>query len=285
MASICIFGSFARGKFDELSDRDVLILGRSDDEINLPAARWRSDGWSVAQFKTQHFEDMAKRGSLFVQHILKEGVVIKDDGFLSEIRAAYRPKRYYRDEALDSLSLLANLPVAPACYWETLCAADIAYGAVRNLAILRLAESKRYEFEFEGALRHCAQVSRLSSEELAAVLRLRQLKHAYRMRKEDHSLLGCWPFALKAALRLFPCVPRSAATGGYVAVRMLELELVRIADPRLLDALSPDDPLTDIWTLICGPRYPTKIWEVPSSRFEEIRRAARQKSFDQTSVR
>ena len=141
MTSTCIFGSRARNRFDHLSDRDVLVVAPSELEVADASREWFASGWSVARFTQQQMIGMADRHSLFLQHLKQEGIILSDeDGFLSSIIQKYVPKLNYETELHDSFALLAALPRSPSAYWPTLCAADIAYVSVRNIAISRLAE-------------------------------------------------------------------------------------------------------------------------------------------------
>jgi hypothetical protein len=134
MTSICIFGSTARGRADYLSDRDVLLAAPSEAEINDAARYWRLAGWSIAKFTHQQMLDMAARGSLFLQHLKQEGLIVRDqDGFLVCVINHFRPRHNYENETCESFALLSDIASFRSTYWPTLCAADIAYGAIRNI--------------------------------------------------------------------------------------------------------------------------------------------------------
>lgn len=94
--SVCIFGSAARGTSDSISDRDVLIVTRSSWRRRQLTRIWVGRGWSVAAYSPNRIQTMALRGSLFVQHLKREGIIILDNrGWLANLLSSAMPKRSY----------------------------------------------------------------------------------------------------------------------------------------------------------------------------------------------
>jgi hypothetical protein len=183
MASICIFGSTARNRFDSLSDRDILVVAPSEVELTETSSDWVSAGWSVAGFTNEQIVGIAARGSMFLQHIKQEGQIVRDDErFLATVVDTFRPKENYEDELFDSRALLHDISRPPLAYWPTLCSADIAFGAIRNIAILSLASRRRYTFDYSDLIDHFAKEQQVSPARLDALRQLRTLKHGYRNR-------------------------------------------------------------------------------------------------------
>ncbi len=96
MAAICIYGSVARKDQDDLSDKDVLILFDGSNGYNKMKRKWADGGWSVASYTPKRLKKMANAGSLFVQHLKQEGLILEDTtGILNDILSAYEPKPDY----------------------------------------------------------------------------------------------------------------------------------------------------------------------------------------------
>jgi hypothetical protein len=260
MTSTCIFGSRARNRLDDLSDRDVLIVAPSDLEIADASRQWANRGWSVARFTHQQMVGMADRRSLFLQHLKQEGIIINDeDGFLSSLIHRYVPKTDYGYELRESFALLAAIRHRPSSYWLTLCAADIAYVAIRNIAISRLAEQQIYTFDYYDLIKHFMEQRPIAPRKSDALVGLRALKHGYRNRLATLSPSNIVMDALEGAEQLFGVGQATIDRSGYFGLRMVEFELMKRADPRALDLLPLQDPLGQAWALICDPRDYPKI--------------------------
>jgi predicted nucleotidyltransferase len=116
--SIILFGSVARGDEDQFSDIDLLILSRSIEAKNeylfehkirskIPESLLPKEKWlSLAVYFKDDFEEMHSRGSLFMAHILREGVVLYDDGFYQQLTK--RGFHLSEDELRLSLRILSD---------------------------------------------------------------------------------------------------------------------------------------------------------------------------------
>jgi hypothetical protein len=266
MMSVCIFGSQARSTADALSDRDVLLIGSSSTSLDQAIARWTANAWNVSVFDRPAFTRMAEVRSLFIQHLKQEGRILCDaDGFLASTLEQYTPKADYSAERNDALRQIAGLPVATGAYWSDLCLADIVYVLFRNAAILHLACSREYCFQYEMLTGRMANLFALSVREQACLLALRGLKHGYRRRESDlpaeRWVAEAQEVVDRIVTRLPDLVPSSIVNGDttddYYELRLYELELVRRIEPGRLDAMGPDDNLFAVWQQIrrAGP-YP-----------------------------
>ena len=181
MGSICIYGSVARKDQDDLSDKDVLILFDGSDRCKQLKRKWTDGGWSVASYTPKRLRKMAHTGSLFVQHLKQEGIILEDtNGILNDILSAYEPKADYSadiDESLSALELLERLPSSHELdYWS----ADVLHVLLRNLGILRLANEGIYEFAFHNIAQRLSGLQLIALEDLEVFDGLRAAKSAYR---------------------------------------------------------------------------------------------------------
>lgn len=88
--AVVLFGSHARGRATAESDIDVLQIVC---DAKLP---YRLGPVSVSPYTLKQLLSMASKGSLFVLHVLREGVVLHDNrGPLEQIRAAFQAPGNY----------------------------------------------------------------------------------------------------------------------------------------------------------------------------------------------
>lgn len=181
MTSICIFGSVARKDQDGLSDKDVLILFDGSDKCKQLKRQWTDGGWAVASYTPSRLKRMANAGSLFVQHLKQEGLILEDTtGVLNDILSSYEPKPDYSaqiTESISALQLLERLPLSHDLdYWS----ADVLHVLLRNLGILRLANEGIYEFSFHNIAEQLTGLQLIAPQDLEAFDGLRVAKSAYR---------------------------------------------------------------------------------------------------------
>jgi hypothetical protein len=211
--------------------------------------------------------DMAARGSLFVQHLKQEGIVVVDDNdFLSSTFARYRPKSDLTD-IKDSITLLRRVSRSCRSDWGSLCSSDIAYVAIRNVAIHQLAAQGIYKFDYRGVINELNRACEIGPERLEALHRLRHMKYAYRNRINLTNSQTLLERALEGAEELlrvdiFGVEQEEPAASGYVGLRTLELALVTKVDPRYLDSLPVSDPLAGPWANVRDPRGYPKPWKI-----------------------
>jgi hypothetical protein len=100
--SFLLYGSYARGDYDSASDVDVLRIGTSR------ARGERMDGRvSLHTYDIKDLLAMARRGSLFILHLVREAKPLHDPrGLLSDLSATFRKP--------DSYALEAQRTLAPA---------------------------------------------------------------------------------------------------------------------------------------------------------------------------
>ena len=97
--AIAIFGSAARGDNDTFSDRDLLIV--SDDRTSRREIRSKceSSGWSCTTYSWSRLQHAADQGSLFVQHLKQEAMIVADpSSHLAQLLAEFSTKGDYKRE-------------------------------------------------------------------------------------------------------------------------------------------------------------------------------------------
>lgn len=181
--SICIFGSTARISTDQLSDKDVLVVSNDRSRQQYLSKYWRKSGWSVASFSPNRLLKMIDSGSLFIQHLKFEGILLTDrHGWLEQVLKSAERKQTYEADA--KASVLLALPIerfdSEALIQENLIVSDLAYVALRNFGICYLADKGEMIFDYRQIVEQLTKEFGLSASEAKLAHSLRMGKSAYR---------------------------------------------------------------------------------------------------------
>src|SRR5205823_2503831 len=65
---------------DQLSDRDLLLVSGNFRAVEEASASMTSEGYSCAGYTWKKLRYLAARGSLFIQHLKQEGILLRDRG-------------------------------------------------------------------------------------------------------------------------------------------------------------------------------------------------------------
>ena len=270
--SVCIFGSVARKSTDALSDRDVLIVSDDYHRLEQLKCNWQGDGWSVSAYSPSRFLGIVKAGSLFVQHLRLEGLIVQDEhGWLGNRLREAKPKKSYAYDAVASAALA--IPVerfrSDAAVNENLITADLGYVAVRNFGICHLADKGQLSFDYRQIVRNLAVDFFLTSREVELLESLRLGKSCYRSSTECSELavpiedlrkLLSKLFVYRPLGRIASDAPLRTLRGGYSMLRDIEaLILVKLGRRPTDTELSPMG-LEQLWKWMCSPS--TYSWSV-----------------------
>lgn len=100
--AIMLFGSQARGDGGDLSDTDVLQLSQTSGKS------YRAGRFTVSVYTPASLEIAADAGSLFVLHLITDGIILDDHfGILSRCLGRYSRPNY--EKFFDELRVAANL--------------------------------------------------------------------------------------------------------------------------------------------------------------------------------
>jgi len=140
MTIIVKYGSSARGDADTYSDRDILVVGNIPNEL-------RADNLDIVRYTKNRLKRLREIESLFLVHLRKEGIVIKDDNhwmndFLISI-PDYVPTPKILKRAFQNLSVAVSLVPTKAVLP---CWFDIIFVFLRDLLVKLNAVNKKYIF-------------------------------------------------------------------------------------------------------------------------------------------
>jgi len=144
---LVLYGSRARGTFRDDSDIDVLQL--VDDN-----PRSYADGsMNVAVYTAAHLTALAERGSLFVRHLIDEGIVLSDPyDLVSAALGAYREPATYLRLKTELRVLIEAMSKSDATQYRPLLD-NLARFTVRSALYVRTAELGKPVFDVEAAAR------------------------------------------------------------------------------------------------------------------------------------
>ena len=177
------FGSAARSSSDQMSDRDVLVVSGDSQRRQQLFDHWRKAGWSVANYSPSRLLKMIGAGSLFIQHLKLEGILLRDQGgWLERALRSAESNQSYEADARASVSLAAPIErfASEALIQQSPIVSDLAYVALRNFGICHLADKGEMIFDYHRIVESVGNDFGLSPREMKLVHSLRAGKAAYR---------------------------------------------------------------------------------------------------------
>ena len=273
--SVCVFGSTARSASDQISDRDVMIVSGNNFRRKRLVARWTKAGWSVASYSPKRLRRMIEAGSLFVQHLKSEGLLVRDQGgWLKEKLSSAERKRSYEADAKASVSLV--LPIerfdSEALIQHHPIVADLAYVALRNFGICHLADKDELVFDFYEIAEKIGRDFCLTAREMRLVRSLRAGKAAYRGGSrlaaipgtvEELRIVFSKLFEHRPLQELRPGAPVRDLGNGYATLRDFEAAILQNLEKHRFTEFTDRHALLHICKIIKNPRV--YAWDVRNS--------------------
>lgn len=180
--ALAVFGSAARGDNDIFSDQDLLIVSENEKDLRKMKALYESAGWSCTAYSWKRLQKAADQGSLFVQHLKQEAMILHDPyDRLSHLLALYSPKTSYKSETEGAASLVGTLMEhLPQCDAGPMWTLDVLSVGFRSLAVAKLADEGIYAFSNLDLINGLTRIGTISGGEGAQLFPLRQFKSLYR---------------------------------------------------------------------------------------------------------
>ena len=187
ISTIILFGSTARKKVDSFSDVDLLLIfdsSKTDAELPIsieirefvPESIFpKNELLSFSVYSTESFADSYRKGSLFVLHVLREGIVLYDDGFYSSL--SEENFRLSNDSLKNALEILCirleiteDLKKFNSYFIRCL---TIFYAISRNLAFIVGALNEKPNFDRNAAFAEFAEIYPKYKEQIKELAGLR----------------------------------------------------------------------------------------------------------------
>lgn len=271
--SVCIFGSAARKSNDQMSDKDVLIVSNDCFRRQHMVEYWTKSGWSVASYSPSRLLKMIDAGSLFIQHLKFEGILLRDQhGWLERALQSAEKKNTYEADAKESVSLA--LPIerfaSDALIQQNPIVSDLAYVALRNFGICYLADKGEMVFDYHTIVEKISRDFGLSATEIKLAHSLRKGKSAYRSSgsyDEISNTVEELRFVLSKFFQHRPLkniqygTPVRDLRSGYATLRDFEAAVVHTIDKEFDDTgIVGSNGLDHVLKLVRDPR--TYAWDV-----------------------
>ena len=276
--SICVFGSYARNQNDIYSDKDVLIVADNKTIAKNIITQWDKNNWSVAFYTWKRLKKMSQKGSLFIQHLKQEGLILNDsDGRLAFLLTNYEPKNSYREDFFASEDLIRPLDRISGNFWQSQMQCDVLYTYFRNAGIFELATKGIYEFEYQKIIEQLANWYPISALGVQALLELRIIKTQYRARAVTAiDYTETLHLAKLAASNIFDVKfhpihsnsPARLLNIPYGTLRDIEARILSYYDPEFLDQLTTGTDIDEYWQSIIDPRLYS--WAIKKINLTEI---------------
>ena len=295
--SICVFGSLARTATDKFSDRDILIVSDDSAHRNGVVKYWQARGWAVSSYSPSRLLKTIEAGSLFVQHLRREGIILKDkNGWLDDQLEGAQPKKSYEEDATRSVLLAAPIErfESDELVNRNLVVADLAYVALRNFGICYLANRKRYTFDYQEIVDTIGVDFGLTTEEITTLSALREGKAAYRSGYDCGDVPGTVGDLRRILSIFFPARPLTeidigaeirALGGGYAILRDFEAFVVAKFGCDGWATGRAQGHFGGVWKWIMDPRmYCWNIRNVDRVHLNELKRFLENQKIDELEL-
>jgi hypothetical protein len=185
--SLLQFGSSLREDFDSYSDKDLLIVTDTFDQLNSLKEDYESNGFSVSSYTYEKMQLLCDRESLFIEHLRRESRIIFDCG--DKIKTLIQktpiaiPSEERILEAANYFHFLKTIPnTAVGFTW--FC--DCFYVGLRNYLINLSAKKGLYTFSYPKLINELRDSYALTTGEVQILNELRVAKKNYRSNPQRH---------------------------------------------------------------------------------------------------
>lgn len=232
------FGSLTRGLADKFSDNDLLVVCPDRDRKSISENSYFSE-YNISFFSSNQLYLMRDKGSLFLQHIKRDGVIIYDEGdafasFLTDCHFI-SPDDNEIKRCESTLSFISALPEESFLNtWK----ADFIYCVSRDYLIKKLAMEGLLAFGIDEIITLSLKCFDFKMNDFDKLKKLREIKAINRSELSDSysfgeisSLINNWLNVLNLKfnfttknkrINLIDCLFKEDYNSTYEALRCLE---------------------------------------------------------------
>lgn len=232
------FGSLTRGLADKYSDNDLLVVCPDRDRKSI-SEDCNFSKYNISFFSNKQLSSMRDKGSLFLQHIKRDGVIIYDKGgdFASFLKDCHftSPDDNEINRCESTLSFISALPEERILNtWK----ADFVYCVSRDYLIKKLAVEGLLAFSIDEIITLSLKYFDFKRDDFNNLKKLREIKAINRGEVSDSynysdvsSLINEWLKTLNSAfnftpknkqIKLIDCLCKADYSSTYEALRCLE---------------------------------------------------------------
>lgn len=186
--SIAIYGSSTRENFDKYSDKDILVVAESYNELKTLRIEYENQGFSVSTYTYSKLKFMSGNGSLFIDHLVKESkILIDSSGLFETILKNHKSKKPDLKQFQENQKYFKLLEFVPNSNKGFGWFCDCLYVGIRNYLILKSAEKDNFNFSYLSLLDEIKNENLITNNEVKTLRELRVIKRNYR-EKIDNEL-------------------------------------------------------------------------------------------------
>jgi hypothetical protein len=232
------FGSLTRGLADKYSDNDLLVVCPDRDRKSI-SEDCKFSEYNISFFSNKQLYFMREKGSLFLQHIKRDGVIIYDEGgaFASFLTGCHfiSPDDNEIKRCESTLSFIRVLPEENILNtWK----ADFIYCVSRDYLIKKLAMEGLLAFSIDEIITLSVKCFDFKMNDFDKLKKLREIKAINRSELSDgsnfgniSSLINDWLNILNLKfnfttknkrMNLIDCLFKADYSSTYEALRCLE---------------------------------------------------------------
>lgn len=184
--SIAIYGSSTRENFDKYSDKDILIIAETFEDLKKYRLEYENQGFSVSTYTYSKLNFMSKNGSLFIDHLVKESKILFDSNDrLDIILKNHKSKKPDLKQFQDNKNYFKLLKFVPNFDKGFGWYCDCLYVGIRNYLILKSAENGNFNFSYLTLLEELKSEDLITENEIKILRELRVIKRNYREKIND----------------------------------------------------------------------------------------------------
>lgn len=179
--SIAKFGSQLRSHFDKYSDKDLLVVAETIEELITLHKKYTKEGWSVSSYTYSKLEFLSQKGSLFISHLSNESeILIDSNSRFRNILDKHIHKCDFKQDLEDSRIYFKILDTIPDLSLGYAWFSDCVYVGLRNYLVFEYANKGVYEFSYLKLIERLYFENKIDNKELFILRQLRILKYNYR---------------------------------------------------------------------------------------------------------
>jgi predicted nucleotidyltransferase len=188
-----LIGSYARKDYSEYSDIDILLITSKDikrsEILRYIDSSVLKNKLSLLPYSKMRFTEMYKNGNLFVRHVMAEGELLFDDGFVKELNKEPFPST--RNDSLKELSSIKerlkfyNDPsifnnLFSDCFYRI-------YRLFSRVMIIGVALRNEYEFNRHKAIKRLIELYPFLKDDVLSLEKLEKYSFKANMIKDKDS--------------------------------------------------------------------------------------------------
>lgn len=289
--SVAIYGSSTRENFDKYSDKDILIVAESYNNLKVLRTEYENQGFSVSTYTYSKLNFMSENGSLFIDHLVKESKIIFDyENKFNSILNNHKSKKPELKQFQENRKYFEILKFVPNSKKGFGWFCDCIYVGFRNYLILKSAEKGNFNFSYLTLLEELKNDGVISTSEVEILRELRVVKRNYREKINDelpseNFILKIIKIAKKLDLLTTINISEKIEFQNFVESSLISNEYNNYQKLRLIEMYyySKGNENKEIERIICNPQFYASLFKKEKYVLNIIEKITRNKKTSHNS--